>query len=287
MAMIDAKSKYVLTYDLKILYCPNIQLKNICKELNLMTYEFSQFEGKESAIDNGYEIAANTVKNIADKIIMGKVGNELPEKEMKWIQDYERLLREDLSLITNRELTFNYLILKLALAGFSLDVAKNIVVHYYTNIINQNDVPHPQIFLNEINNVLKNKTFWVKFDLQKEEISEYLFIKKVLKARERIGYTFSFDELFRTEYLNLASDGVATSLIKYNQQPSYLVTHKMSLNEQMPLVLSVYKKIIWGLIVKAYTEMGKPVDELIAKGLVKDMTNILKLYMTIHSKDFD
>lgn len=285
--MIDAKSKYVLTYDLKILYCPNIQLKNICKELNLMTYEFSQFEGKESAIDNGYEIAANTVKNIADKIIMGKVGNELPEKEMKWIQDYERLLREDLSLITNRELTFNYLILKLALAGFSLDVAKNIVVHYYTNIINQNDVPHPQIFLNEINNVLKNKTFWVKFDLQKEEVSEYLFIKKVLKARERIGYTFSFDELFRTEYLNLASDGVATSLIKYNQQPSYLVTHKMSLNEQMPLVLSVYKKIIWGLIVKAYTEMGKPVDELIAKGLVKDMTNILKLYMTIHSKDFD
>ncbi len=178
--MIDAKSKYVLTYDLKILYCPNVQLKNICKELNLMTYEFSQFEGKESDIDNGYEIAANTVKGIADKIIMGKVGNELPEKEMKWIQDYEKLLREDISLITNRELTFNYLILKLALAGFSLDVAKNIVVHYYTNIIHQHDVPHPQIFLNEINNVLKNKTFWVKFDLQKEEISEYLFIKKVL-----------------------------------------------------------------------------------------------------------
>ena len=285
--MVEAKSKYVLTYDLKILYCPNMQIKNVCKELNLLTYEFSQYEGKESAIDNGYEIAANMVKGIADKIIMGKVGNELPEKEMKWIQDFERLLRDDISLITNRELTFNYLILKLALAGFSLDVAKNIVVAYYSNIINKNEVPHPQVFLNEINNVLKNKTFWVKFDLQKEEITEYLFIKKVLKARDRIGYTFSFDELFRNEYLNLAGDGVATALIKYNQQPSYLVTHKLSLNEQMPLVLSVYKKIIWGLIVKAYTEMGRPVDEIIAKGLIKDMTNTLKLYMTIHSKDFD
>lgn len=285
--MMDAKSKYILTYDLKILYCPNIQIKSACKELNLLSHEFTQFEGKETDIDTGFEIAANNVKNISDKILLGKVGNELPEKEMQWIQDYEQLLREDVSIITNRELAFNYLILKLALIGFPLEMAKNIVVHYYSNIINKYDVPHPQIFLNEINNVLKNKTFWVKFDLQKEEVAEYLFIKKVLKARDRIGYTFSFDELFRAEYLNIASNGVATALIKYNQQPSYLVTHKLSLNEQMPLVLNVYKKIIWGLIVKAYTELGKPMDDIIAKGIVKDMTNTLKLYMTIHSKDFD
>ena len=73
--MIDAKSKSVLTYDLKILYCPNMQIKSACKELNLMTHEFSQFEGNLADLDNGYEIVASIVKNIADNILLGKVGN--------------------------------------------------------------------------------------------------------------------------------------------------------------------------------------------------------------------
>lgn len=285
--MVDAKSKYVLTYDLKILYCPNMQIRTACKELNLMTHEFSQFEGNLAALDNGFEIAASSVKNISDNILLGKVGNELPEREMKWIQDYEALLREDISYITNRELAFNYFILKLALAGFSLDMAKNIVVNYYTKIIHKMEVPHPQIFLNEINNVLKRKIYWVKYDLRHAEEAEYKFIKKVLRARDKIGYTFSFDELFRAEYLNVIDDGVARALIEYNQTPSYLVTKKLSLNEQMLLVLNVYKRIIWGLLVKAYQDTGRNIDEVIAKGIVKDMTNTLKLYLMIHSTDFD
>ena len=61
----------------------------------------------------------------------------------------------------------------------------------------------------------------------------------------------------------------------------------MSLNDQMLLVLNVYKRIIWGLLVRAYQETGRQIDEVIAKGIVKDMTNTLKLYMMIHSADFD
>ena len=77
--MVDAKSKYVLTYDLKILYCPNMQIRTACKELNLMTHEFSQFEGNLAALDNGFEIAASSVKNISDNILLGKVHSRTDE----------------------------------------------------------------------------------------------------------------------------------------------------------------------------------------------------------------
>lgn len=273
-------SKYTLTYDLRILYCPNLSLREHCKILNFDTLEFEPFDGNIEELDNGYELPAESLKNVSDRILLGQIGYELPEKEMKWIQDFESLLKNDISLITNRELAFNYFILKLSLLGFSSEMAKNIVIHYYSNIINNIKVAHPQSFLKEINRVLANKNFWVKYDLQNPELMEYKYIKDFLKARYTIGYTFTFDIRLRQEYLDICKNGVAVALINYNKTPSYLVQRTANPTELMRLLEGIYKKIIWGLIVKAYADLNRPIDEVIAKNLVKDLTSTMKEFLS-------
>lgn len=273
-------SKYALTYDLNVLYCKDLSNAEICKIWDFHKLEFVPFDGDLVELNNGFEFPAEYLTTVINKILGGKVGYELPEKDMLWIQNFEALLKEDKSIITNRELAFNYFILKLSLLGFASEMAKNIIIHYYTNIINDKKVAHPQEFLNNINMALSQKTFWVKYDLQKEELVEYNYIRSFLAARYKIGYTFTFDIRLRQEYLDLCKNGVALALVKYNQTSSYLVKNTTNPNTQMRLILDIYKKIIWGLIIKAYADMNRPFDNVIAKNLVKDLTSTAQEFLS-------
>ena len=42
--------------------------------------------------------------------------------------------------------------------------------NYYEHIIREENVPHPQLLLNEINKYLEYKKFWVKFDIKDEKL---------------------------------------------------------------------------------------------------------------------
>lgn len=70
--------------------------------------------------------------------------------------------------------------------GFSPDKAKDIIVNYYEHIIRDEDVPHPQMLLNQINKYLAYKKFWVKFDIKAEKLKEFKMMKKIIKNKKRI-----------------------------------------------------------------------------------------------------
>lgn len=279
-------SGFFLTYDLKILYCPNLQIANTCKELNMITQNFTQFDGNLNVLNNSYKLNAEEVQSIVKNIFIGQIGDELPKENMNWIIEYEELLKQDPSIITNRDLTFNYFILKFILMGFSPDKAKDIVVNYYEHIIKEDDVPHPQILLNQINKFLTYKKFWVKFDIKNEKLKEFKMMKKILKAKEELGYNFNFESLFKQEYLGLITYSFVPQLIKFNQTESYLVKEKIDLNTQIPYVTQVYQEILLGIIYRICETDNKPYDEPFVNNLLKEMTSVLKLYLTIHANEF-
>lgn len=279
-------SGFFLTYDLKILYCPNLQIANTCKELNMITQNFTQFDGNLNVLNNSYKLNAEEVQSIVKNIFIGQIGDELPKENMNWIIEYEDLLKQDPSIITNRDLTFNYFILKFILMGFSPDKAKDIVVNYYEHIIKEDDVPHPQILLNQINKFLTYKKFWVKFDIKNEKLKEFKMMKKIMKAKEELGYNFNFESLFKQEYLGLITYSFVPQLIKFNQTESYLVKEKIDLNTQIPYVTQVYQEILLGIIYRICETDNKPYDEPFVNNLLKEMTSVLKLYLTIHANEF-
>lgn len=281
--MVD--SGYFLTYDLKILFCPNIQLSTTCKEINVDTHMFTQFDGSIDAVMNAYPIDKDDVNPMINNILTGKIGDELPQEQMDWIQTFEDLLKEDASLITNRDLAFNYFILKFILMGFSPDFAKDLVINYYEHIIREENVPHPQILLNQINRFLAYKKFWVKNNIRDEKLREFKMMKKILRAKQEMDYKFKF-EYCKKEYLELVRHSIVPVLIKFNQQESYLVKEKLDLNTTIPYVTQVYQEILLGIINRICQTDGIPYDESFINSLLKDMTGTVKLYLTINAQDF-
>ncbi len=282
--MVD--SGYFLTYDLKILFCPNLQLSTTCKEINVDTHLFSQFDGSVDAVLNAYPIDKDDVNPMINNILTGPIGDELPQAQMDWIITFENLLKEDASIITNRDLAFNYFILKFILMGFSPDFAKDLVINYYEHIIRDENVPHPQVLLNQINKFLTYKKFWVKADLRNEKMREFKMMKKIMKAKKEMDYKFNFDLYCKKEYLELIRHSIVPVLIKFNQKESYLVKEKIDLNSAIPYVTQVYQEILLGIINKICELDNIPFDEPFVNNLLKEMTGTVKLYLTINSNDF-
>ena len=71
----------------------------------------------------------------------------------------EELLKKDISLILNKDISYNYFVLKLQLLGFEEQMAKDIVYHYYKQLEQKQEVAHPQVFLKKINTLLRQKYF--------------------------------------------------------------------------------------------------------------------------------
>lgn len=272
------KSKYVLTYEMKILYCPDMDLNLACKELNLETLQFRLYDGNRNDLKTGFELYPNEVTSIAENILMGKIGYELDKKQMDWLEKYENRLKKDISLLLNKTISYNYFILKLQLLGFPEHVAKDIVAHYYEEIGRNAIVAHPQIFLKNINQLIKRKIFWVKKDLERELSVEEIFLRKMVKMKLNQQYKFSF-EIYKEEYRNILQKGIVSSLIQYNLTPSYLVKTRHPVTNLVPSVLIVYKTQLSKLLEHIYTDVYYITPN---KGFIDDLLYQMELCVRMY-----
>ena len=281
------EEKFFLTFDLKILYFADAKFSsNVCKELNVDNFSLSQYVGNSREMLNAYPLESDAVEDIVKYILTCPIGEELPPENMEWVIKFEELLKKDVSLLTNRDLAFNYFILKFILLGFSHDMAKDIVITYYDRIIKNEEVPHPQILLNRINDFLEYKKFWIKYDLKNERLVEFKMLKNIIKSRIELGHNFNFDTMFKDEYLNIIRNSFVPKLVYFNQTPSYLVKGKLELNTQIPYIVQVYQEMLLGMINKIYEIDNIPFDEMFVNNLLNEMTSVVKLYLNIHKNDF-
>jgi len=275
-------SEYVLTYDLKILYCADTQLSSSCKELDLISFNFFQSDYSIEDLNCGFTLHSNEIETIAKKILNGKVGNELKKQDMDWIVKYENMLRKDMSILLNKQITYNYFVLKLRLLGFPEKFAREMMSEYYTKIDKGLKVPHQQILLRNINKFLSEKLVWIKSNLKAELKLEKDFFEKVIKNKFDLEYRFSFENKYKNDYLKLCENGIIRSLIIYNQTPSLLVRKKHNVSNLIPYILDVYLEEIKNILEEIYEKKGLPPNDAFISDLLKQVESYAKLYITLN-----
>lgn len=275
------QSKYVLTYEMKILYCQDVNLNLTCKELNLETLQFRLYDGDREDLETGFELNPNDVNLIASEILMGKVGYSLSDDKMKWLEKFETLLKSDMKLLLNKKVAYSYFILKLQLLGFSEDIAKDIMYQYYENLLNKKKIAHPQVLLKNINHLIKCKIFWVPMNLDKEEEKEYQFLEKVIQSKLDMMYKFSFDQMYSDQYLFLCKHGLVNKLLDFNTHPSYLVRRKQPITNLVPYILDEYSKIIHKLMIDIYTKRFLNINEGFIQDTIKHMETYIRQYISV------
>lgn len=276
------ESKYLLTYDLKILYSPNVQLALTCKELDLETLEFSHFDGDLDILYSCYELEPDKVDLIVKNILNGDIGNELDNNEMSWIQAFEHQLNQDKQILENTKLVFNYLILKLKLLGFKEEESKNIVISYFRYKKEGLKVPKVEKFIESINRKLRKKRFWICEDLYDEKDFELKFVRTILMYKTKLQSKFDF-KMFKDEYLKVCEKSFINKIYNFNATPSYLVKRPLDISDQKQYLLYTYKSHIAGIIQylvgKEFQHLAH--DEMFLNVLIDDMSSVLKLYLTI------
>lgn len=276
------ESKYLLTFDLKILYSPNVKLALTCKELDLETLEFSHFDGDLDILYSCYELEADKVDLIVKNILNGEIGTELNSKDMYWLQTFENQLSQDRQLLKNNKLVFNYLILKLRLLGFKEMDAKNIVISYFQYKKDGLKIPKVEKFIDAINKKLRKKRFWICDDLYEEKELELKFIRTVLMYKTKLNHKFDF-RMFKDEYLKVCEKSFINKIYNFNTTPSYLVKRPLDISDQKQYLFYTYKshiaEILQYLVEKDFPNLAN--DEMFINVLIDDMSTVLKLYLTI------
>lgn len=276
------ENKYLLTFDFRILYCPNTKLALSCKELNLDTLEFTFYEGDLNILKYCYELKAENLERIVKKILNGEIGYELESKEMKWLETFELMLNENTEILTKDALVFNYLTLKLMLVGFSPEDSKNIVKTYFMYRNKSKDIPQIEIFIKNINKKIKHKKFWVCNDLYDEKELELKFIKTVCMYRKEMKLNFNF-KMFKNDYLKICEKSIIPKMSKFNKIPSYLVKRPSTLIDQKSYLIEVYKSTIAGIIVYLLNNEMKHFqnEEIFINALIDEMVEVAKLYISM------
>ena len=276
------KGKYVLTYDLKILYCQDIDLNFVCKELNLKTLQFTLYSGDREYFQSGYELNPNEVNVIASDILTGKTGYALSNDKMKWLEKFENILKKDMSVLLNKKVAFTYFILKLQLLGFAESYSKDIMIKYYSSLEYKQKIAHPQVLLKNINRLIKEKIFWVPVNIENEENLEYDFLTSVIDAKQEMMYKFSFDQMFGDKYMKLCKDGIVRKLLTYNLSPSYLVRKKQTVSNLVPFILKEYKTIVTRLMKNIYYSKQMNVNTGFIEDTIKHMETTIRLYISLN-----
>ena len=239
--------KYVLTFDFRIIYCKNINLRVGLKELNFDNLSFVPYNEDSSVIDYGYEVATNDVQYIINTVFNSKIGYELQNKEMLWLEAFEKKLKINPNILNNEKLTFNYLILKLLLIGFSEEMAIDIIKKYYESIRSNIIVPNINNMIDKINEFIAKKEYWVSNNIYENQSAEINFLTRILNAKRASKFNFDFTD-YKDEYFTLCYNSLIMDNYKYNSEYSYLVNKPKKLNAQKEYLLQIYSSTIGVLL---------------------------------------
>ncbi|EGT3643715.1 TPA: hypothetical protein ACSVPQ_002779 [Clostridioides difficile] len=281
------ESEYFLTFDLDILYCPNKELKLSCKKLNLQNLVFENYSGNIDNIDSNYKIKAKDVNAIVNKVFKNEIGTELAYEDMSWIKEFETTFVINNKLTSSEEkIIFNYFILKLMLLGFSQDMAKDIVVSYKLSIEKNCTSIDFLSFINALDMKLKNKKFWVNFNMSYEKDLECEFINMMFTYKEKLENRFDFT-VFKDNYLNVCKKSIVKKMYDFNSKSSYLVKNPLSIEKQEKYLLYEYKSTIAGvikyLVTNEYPKLA--VESRFLDYIIEEMVSVVKLYLKILKND--
>lgn len=240
-------SKYLLSNDFKILYLPNTELKLSCKEFDFKVMNFKNYEGDIKFLDYYYEVDKDFLNDLMDKLLQGEIGIELDKKEMDLLVKIEDILHKKREMSNNKQIMFNYCVLKMKLAGFPEKVALSFVKNQFFNESNVKGYPNELVLVDNINLLLKKRKFWINKDSLNYLEIDKSFIKTIFDYKIKLKSAFSFS-MFKSQYVGVLKDSFVPKLIKFNETKSYLIDKPIKLEVQKKHLYNSFKYVITNLI---------------------------------------
>lgn len=261
LLMVNKNSYYGLTFNLNIIYCQN-QLLNLYKVLNFNSLKFESINKNINWIKNCMILTIDEVNLISQSIINSKIVFDLPEKDKKWLSNFNLKLKENNDLYKNKRLMFNYLILKLKSIGFPEDLAIKYVKNYYVFLENKSDIPDISIFINSINKIFNNKDYFI-CDFYDYETEEKEFFKPIFFDRLNCK---DFDiKKYETDLIYFINE----SFIK-----KCYIHNSIRLNKKLNKEYSI---LIYGYILeKIFNSYNTNIDEIRFNKLIQSILSIVE-----------
>lgn len=280
------ESKYMLTNDFRILYCPNMKLKLSCKELDCLTMDFSKYNGNLDLLESFMELNSKEIDLIINNIFNAIIGIELNIEDMEWLKKFDKLLEEDINIINNKKIVFNYCVLKLKLIGFPEEMALNIAKTQFINQELNNEYPHYTVFIDSINEILDKRKFWISNTVNNFNNREMNFLRTIFTYKNKLQYKFDFN-VFKNDYLNVVGKSFVPHLIKFNSTESYLIRNPLTPSKQDEYIIKSYSYIIIELInallKKEFPNLLRNEDFIY--DLINELKLVVKLYLKIQSQN--
>lgn len=240
-------SKYLLSSDFKILYLPNSELKLSCKEFDFKSMNFKNYEGNIKFLDYYYEIDKDFLNDLMEKLLQGEIGIELDKKEMELLVKLEDMIHTKKEISNNKQIMFNYCVLKMKLAGFPEKVALAFIKNQFFNESRVNGYPNILVLIDNINSLLNKRKFWINKDSLNYVDIEKSFIKTVFDYKIKLKSNFSFS-MFKSQYVDIIKDSFVPKLVNFNETKSYLVEKPTKLETQKKHLYNSFKYVITGII---------------------------------------
>ena len=240
--------KYYLTFDFNIIYVPENYAILGYKKLNFENLKFENHKCDGSVVKYSYPILENRLQYIINGILLGKVSYILDNKSTNWLKEFEENLKDNKDLMNNVSYIFNYLALKLMLAGFSKKEAlsiSNLYIDYKTK--NKPSIPSVKTVIDELDRIIDRKKYWIINDIEKYEYMEIKFLDNILSDFEEDITTFNLKK-YDSEYLLMCQGSFSKMNYKLNTNKSYLVKEILPFDEQKKYILYYYDFIMKHLI---------------------------------------
>lgn len=275
-------SKYMLSFDFRIFYCPETFLIGACKELNFNTLKFEPYKGDKELILYAYEIDVSEINSLVKSILLGKISYQLSDKNLLWLKEFESNLNKYPELFNKEKYMFNYLILKIMLMGFSQGKALDIAKKYFEYKRNDITVLDIKSVIKSIDEIIESKEYWITNKIYEYESKEMDFLDKVFRSKIELGYNFDYRYL-EAEYIEICNNSFAKENYILNKSTTYPIKKSKNLEEQSTYILQSYEAVIVGMINSLINEKYRRFqnDQRFLTGLISDMKNTLSITMSL------
>lgn len=241
-------TKYLLSYNLDIFYKPDPLLIGASKKLNLETFTFEQYyEKNKNIIEYSYPINSDELNNIVKNILHGQISYVINDNDLNWLQEFDQISLKNTEILNNEKYTFNYIILKLMLIGFTKNKALDIAKSYFSYLKENKEVLSLEQFIKSINNKIKYKEYWITNKVSDYHYKEKKYLDKLLKYKLNNWFEFEYS-YFEREYINICNNSFSKENYILNSTKSYLINKPKKLEEQKKYLFQAYETIIIDII---------------------------------------
>lgn len=273
---------FFLTYDLQLGFYKRLQVINTTKLYDYEHMRFYDYDKTDNPFLSSFHPEQEYVQTILTVITNHDYSIMLKPDDMQWYKEVSQLYKEDKELVINqREIFYNFLILKCKLCGFSDDFSIAFIRHLFN--LQKTEKIDLSITVQKLDEIIDTKKIWVPYIIYEDCLIEKDFLVKAVKKRIDEAFDFNFDNSFGKEYIAICNNSFVKHTYEYNKTPNFFHDNGLSFDEQYKILLHLYENFTIKNVqeVCAYESKWERFasDRNVMMRFIESMMNTLKLTM--------